>query len=63
MWARGMSEFGAVVIVAYNPKTAPVLIFERFTSYGLPQAVPAAAVFVAVCLLVFAGLRCVKEES
>jgi molybdate/tungstate transport system permease protein len=61
MWARGMSEFGAVVIVAYNPKTAPVLIFERFTSYGLSQAVPVAAIFVTVCLMAFVLLRLVKK--
>ena len=30
MWARGMSEFGAVMIIAYRPMIAPVLIFERF---------------------------------
>jgi molybdate/tungstate transport system permease protein len=61
MWARGMSEFGAIVIVAYNPKTAPVLIFERFTSYGLRQAVPVATIFVTVCLLAFVLLRWVKK--
>jgi len=61
MWARGMSEFGAVVIVAYNPKTAPVLIFERFTSYGLKHAIPAAALFVTVCLVAFVLLRLIKK--
>jgi molybdate/tungstate transport system permease protein len=62
MWARGMSEFGAVVIVAYNPKTAPVLIFERFTAFGLKYSTPAAALFVTVCLLIFAGLRVVRKN-
>jgi len=33
--ARAVSEFGAVVIVAYHPMIAPVLMFERFTAYGL----------------------------
>lgn len=61
MWARGMSEFGAVVIVAYNPKTAPVLIFERFTAYGLYYALPAAAIFMTVCLLIFVLLRLIKK--
>jgi molybdate/tungstate transport system permease protein len=61
MWARGMSEFGAVVIVAYNPKTAPVLIFERFTSYGLASSISVAAIFVTVCLLAFVLLRLVKR--
>jgi molybdate/tungstate transport system permease protein len=63
MWARGMSEFGAVVIVAYNPKTAPVLIFERFTSYGLQYALPAAAIFMTVCLLIFILLRLLKKQG
>jgi molybdate/tungstate transport system permease protein len=62
MWARGMSEFGAVVIVAYNPKTAPVLIYERFTAFGLKYSTPAAALFVAVCLLIFVGLRIVRKK-
>ena len=40
MFARGMSEFGAVVIIAYHPMIAPVLIFERFSSFGLQYARP-----------------------
>jgi molybdate/tungstate transport system permease protein len=63
MWGRGMSEFGAVIIVAYNPQTAPVLIFERFTSYGLKYSVPAAVVFVSVCLFLFIILRMVKKKN
>ncbi|MHB8931308.1 MAG: ABC transporter permease [Melioribacteraceae bacterium] len=63
MWARGMSEFGAVIIVAYNPQTAPVMIFERFTSYGLKYSVPVAVVFVTVCLIIFVTLRLVKKKS
>jgi molybdate/tungstate transport system permease protein len=63
MWARGMSEFGAVIIVAYNPQTAPVLIFERFTSYGLKYSIPAAVVFVSVCLIIFATLRLIKKKN
>jgi len=63
MWARGLSEFGAVIIVAYNPKTAPILIFERFTSYGLKYSVPAAALFVGVCLIIFILLRLIKKKN
>jgi molybdate/tungstate transport system permease protein len=33
MWARGISEFGAVVILAYHPKIVPVLVFERFEGF------------------------------
>jgi molybdate/tungstate transport system permease protein len=57
MWARGMSEFGAVVIVAYHPMVTPVLIWERFSSFGLKYATPVAAVFITVCLLFFILLR------
>ncbi len=57
MWARGMSEFGAVVIVAYHPMTTPVLIWERFASFGLDYAIPVAAVFITVCLVFFMILR------
>lgn len=57
MFARGMSEFGAVVIIAYHPMIAPVLIYERFSSYGLNYARPAAVFFILVALLFFIALR------
>jgi molybdate/tungstate transport system permease protein len=57
MFARGMSEFGAVVIVAYHPMTTPVLIFDRFNSYGLDYARPVAVLFIIICILVFIALR------
>ncbi|MCR4420665.1 MAG: ABC transporter permease [Clostridia bacterium] len=56
-WARAVSEFGAVVILAYHPMTAPVLIYERFESYGLAYARPAAVLLLAVSLLVFVVVR------
>ncbi len=46
MWARAVSEFGAIVILTYNPKVASVLSYDRFTSYGLSEALPVAAVLV-----------------
>jgi molybdate/tungstate transport system permease protein len=60
MFARGMSEFGAVVIVAYHPMIAPVLIYERFSSFGLKYARPASVVFIIVALVVFILLRLVS---
>jgi molybdate/tungstate transport system permease protein len=57
MWARGLSEFGAVVIIAYHPMVTPVLIWERFASFGLAYARPVAAIFVAICLLIFILMR------
>ncbi len=57
MWARGISEFGAVIILAYHPMVAPVLIWERFESYGLTYARPVAVLLILICLVLFAGLR------
>lgn len=54
MWARGISEFGAVVILAYHPKIVPVLIFERFEGFGLANALPVAVLLILVVLVVFA---------
>ncbi len=57
MWARGMSEFGAVVFIAYQPMVAPILIWERFGAYGLSYARPVALLFILLCLVFFAALR------
>lgn len=63
MWARGLSEFGAVVILAYHPMVAPVLIFERFESYGLDYARPVASLVILISLGVFLLLRWVGRDE
>jgi len=55
--ARAISEFGAVIIVAYHPMIAPVMIYERFTAYGLRYSQPVAVWLIAVCLALFFLLR------
>ncbi|MDQ1333422.1 MAG: molybdate/tungstate transport system permease protein [Thermodesulfobacteriota bacterium] len=55
--ARAISEFGAVVIVAYHPMIAPVMIYERFEAYGLKYSQPVAVWLVLVCLCLFLALR------
>ena len=55
--ARAVSEFGAVVIVAYHPMVAPVMIYERFTAYGLKYSQPVAVWLILVCLVLFLLLR------
>jgi molybdate/tungstate transport system permease protein len=57
MWARGISEFGAVVILAYHPKIVPVLVYERFEGFGLDAAQPIALLLILVALVVFITLR------
>lgn len=63
MFARGLSEFGAVVIVAYHPMITPILIFERFGSFGLKYARPVSVVFILVCLVFFIFLRSLAKEK
>jgi molybdate/tungstate transport system permease protein len=62
MWARAVSEFGAIVILTYNPKTVSVLSYDRFTSFGLSEALPVAAVLAIFALLPLTVLRALRYE-
>lgn len=62
-WARSVSEFGSIVILTYNPKVASILIFDRFTAFGLPAAVPAAILLLVVALGVFALVRLIEPAE
>jgi len=59
--AEAISEFGAVVIIAYHPMIAPVLIYERFTAYGLKYSQPVAVWLIVICLFLFILLRVVSS--
>ena len=61
MWGRGISEFGAVIILAYHPMTAPVLIFERFQNFGLKYALPVTVIMIIVSLIIFIVIRIYEE--
>jgi molybdate/tungstate transport system permease protein len=63
MWSRGISEFGAVVILTYHPMIAPVLLFERFQSFGLNYALPVAAVVILISMIVFLILRSINAAQ
>jgi molybdate/tungstate transport system permease protein len=63
MWARGIAEFGAVIILAYHPMVAPILIWERFENYGLKYARPVAVILILLCLVIFSGLRWLAVEK
>ncbi|MFL5612903.1 MAG: ABC transporter permease [Gemmatimonadaceae bacterium] len=63
MWARAVSEFGAIVILTYNPKVVSVLSYDRFTSSGLSGALPVAAVLVLLAILPLAALRALRRDD
>lgn len=62
MWARAVSEFGAIVILTYNPKTVSVLSYDRFTSFGLSETIPVAAALVLFALVPLVVLRLLRYE-
>ena len=62
MFSRGMSEFGAVVIIAYHPMVAPVLIYERFSSFGLQYARPVAVLLIAISVIFFLIMRWFSKD-
>ena len=62
-FARAISEFGAVVILAYFPMTAPVKIYDLFLQGGLRASAAAAIVLLAVVLILVALLRAFAARS
>lgn len=62
MWGRGLGEFGAVVILVYHPMTAPVLIYDKFTSFGLSHSAPVAGVMIILSIIVFLSVRFINNK-
>src|ERR687889_1820457 len=62
-WSRSVSEFGSIVILTYNPKVASIYIFDRFTTFGLQSAVPAAVILLLVALMVLVVVRLLQPEE
>ncbi len=47
-WIRALGEFGATMIVAYNPHTLPVYLWVSFEANGLTGALPVAVLLVVL---------------
>jgi len=56
-WARAISEFGAIIIIAYYPLAAPTLIYQRFVNFGLSDSTPVAVILISLCLVLFIAVR------
>jgi len=56
-WARAVSEFGAVVIIAFFPRVIPTLIYEKNLHGGLSESMPIAALLIMICVGIFAVFR------
>jgi molybdate/tungstate transport system permease protein len=60
-FARAISEFAAVAILAYYPMTAPVKIYELFLEQGLGQSAAVAFLLLVVSLVLFLLFRIVAQ--
>jgi molybdate/tungstate transport system permease protein len=56
-WARAVSEFGAVIIIAYFPKIVPTLIYEKNLHAGLSEALPLTAMLIVLVVALFVTVR------
>ena len=56
-FARAIGEFGATMMVAYNPRTMPTRIWVDFIAGGIDAIVPLALALLAITLLVLAGVQ------
>lgn len=61
--ARSASEFGAILVVAYFPRTLPVLIYEKFSTEGLNAVRPLAALMIVAGLLLQALLHYLQPDE
>lgn len=56
-WARAISEFGAIIILAFYPLAGSTLIYERFVQFGLSDSTPVAIILISICLALFFVVR------
>jgi molybdate/tungstate transport system permease protein len=63
MWARGISEFGAVLVLCSYPTIAPILVYDRLEEYGLDYALPVAALLIIICIVIFVVLRTIAYRG
>jgi molybdate/tungstate transport system permease protein len=61
-WARAVSEFGAVMLIAYFPKTAPVYLYDVFVSQGLKAALPVNAILILLAIVILVVFRIVVAK-
>jgi len=61
-WARAISEFGAVIVIAYFPMIAPTYIYSKYIEEGLAAAVAPAALLLLLTILVFVMARIVASK-
>jgi len=62
-WARAVSEFGAVAVLAYFPKTAPVYVYDVFVVQGLNAALPINGLLILLAIAILLVFRVTVFKS
>lgn len=60
-WARAVSEFGSIAVIAYYPRTVNTLLFEWYNFFGYEHTKPLAALLLLLALGIFVLLRLVAR--
>ena len=60
-WARAISEFGSIAVIAYYPKTVNTLLFEWYNFFGYEYTKPLAALLLVLALGIFVALRAIAR--
>jgi len=56
-FARAIGEFGATMMVAYNPRTVPTRIWVEFIAGGIDEVLPLALALLAITVVVVSLLQ------
>ncbi|PKK92108.1 MAG: hypothetical protein CVV64_01430 [Candidatus Wallbacteria bacterium HGW-Wallbacteria-1] len=56
-WARAISEFGSILVIAPEPKTMSIHTFDQFLRFGINEARPPAVLLIMICLWLFICMR------
>ena len=56
-WLRAFGEYGAVVVLAYNPASLPVYTYNQFSGRGLPTTLAPTALALGVAVLAVVASR------
>ena len=60
-WGRAISEFAAVIMIAYYPMVISTLIYYKFSTSGIKESSAVAFVMILACFAVFLVLRTVTR--
>lgn len=60
--ARSLSEVGALLVLAYFPKTVNILILEWLDTLGLPYAIAVSCLYLIIIFIMFIALRVITRS-